>query len=158
FGQARSGEQARAALLAGAFDVQVDPGNAEIERGASLLVVARFRGNVPADAELVVDGGPDDQGRHAMSRSLEDPTFAGRIESVGRSTPSYRVKVFEYPELQRADAHLTFPSYTAMDPKTVEDIRHVTAVEGTDLALDCRLNKDVSSARLVDEEGRDIPL
>ena len=41
-----------------------------------------------------------------MSRSLEDPTFAGRVESVvddlsyrieyaGESSPSYRVHVFE---------------------------------------------------------------
>ena len=40
-------------------------------------------------------------------------------------------------------------------PKTVEDIRHVTAVEGTELTLLCRLNKDVATARLVDAKGHD---
>ncbi len=71
---------------------------------------------------------------------------------------SYRVRVFEYPELKRADAHLVFPSYTAMGPKVVEDIRHVTAVEGTELTLICRLNKDVTSSSLVDKEGQSIAL
>ncbi len=97
-----------------------------------------------------------------MTRSLEDPTFAGRVESVetdltyrvefaGRSSETYHVRVFEYPELKRADAKLVFPGYTGHEPKIVEDIRHVTAVEGTELTLLCRLNKDVASAKLVDE-------
>ncbi len=45
-----------------------------------------------------------------------------------------------------------------MEPKIVEDIRHVTAVEGTELTLICRLNKDVTSAALVDEQGETVPL
>ena len=100
-----------------------------------------------------------------MTRSLEDPTFAGRVESVetdlayrvefgGKSTETYHVQVFEYPELERTDAKLVFPQYTSLEPKTVEDIRHVTAVEGTELTLLCRLNKDVATARLVDAEGQ----
>ncbi len=63
-----------------------------------------------------------------MARSLEDPTFAGRVESVGtdlsyrvefagRSSETYQVKVFEYPEVRRADAKLVFPSYTASSPR-----------------------------------------
>src|SRR5262249_44051319 len=142
-------------------DVQVEPGNTEIERGTSLLVVARFNGSVPADADLVVAKPAQTTDRRSMTRSLEDPAFAGRIESVeselsyhvafeGKHTPDYHVRVFEYPELERADAQLVFPRYTALEPKTVEDIRHVTAVEGTELTLICRLNKDVAAARLAD--------
>ncbi len=66
--------------------------------------------------------------------------------------------MFEYPELERTDAKLVFPQYTSLEPKTVEDIRHVTAVEGTELTLLCRLNKDVATARLVDAEGQAIEL
>ena len=95
--------------------------------------------------------------------------FAGRVESVetdlayrvefeGKSTDTYHVKVFEYPELERTDARLVFPGYTALEPKTVEDVRHVTAVEGTELTLLCRLNKEVATARLVDAAGKTIEL
>ncbi|HZW34655.1 MAG TPA: hypothetical protein VFF52_28275, partial [Isosphaeraceae bacterium] len=129
---------------ADAAEVQIDPGDTEIERGSTLLVVARFQGTAPPDARLVVEGRANGPLRRAMTRSLEDPTFAGRVESVesdlayrvefeGRSTETYHVHVFEYPELNRADAHLIFPKYTALEPKVVEDIRHVTAVEGTEL-------------------------
>ncbi len=41
-------------LEADAADVQVEPGDAELERGTSLLVVARFQGSVPSDSSLVV--------------------------------------------------------------------------------------------------------
>ncbi len=100
-----------------------------------------------------------------MVRSLEDPTFAGRVEAVERRprlpgrvrrpgrAATYRVKVFEYPDVRRADARLDFPGYTGLETKIAEDIRHVSAVEGTDLALTCLLNKEVATARLVDEKG-----
>jgi len=148
-------------VAASAAEVRVEPGNASIEKGTSLLVVARFLGAVPADARLAVIGSAP----LPMARSLEDPTFAGRVESVaadlayrvefGReSTETFRVTVFEYPEVRRTDARLVFPAYTAIEPKVVEDIRHVTAVEGTELTLTCRLNKEVAEAALVDEQGQ----
>ncbi len=155
--------------VAGGTGVVVDPGNTDLERGTSLLVIARFQGAVPAEANLVVESSGLRTAQRGMTRSLEDPTFAGRVESVqtdiayrvdygGKSTDTFQVKVFEYPELVRTDAKLVFPRYTSLDTKTVEDIRHVTAVEGTELTLLCRLNKDVATARLVDAEKQSIKL
>ena len=106
--------------MAGGTGVVVDPGNTELERGTSLLVVARFQGAVPAEASLVVESPGQPDCARGMTRSLEDPTFAGRVESVetdlayrveygGKSTETFQVKVFEYPELMRADAKLVFP-------------------------------------------------
>ena len=59
----------------------------------------------------------------AMTRSLEDPTFAGRVESVdadlayrvefdGRSTETYHVTVFEYPELAAHRRQARLPATT----------------------------------------------
>ena len=117
----------------------------------------------------MVEGSISASGSHAMTRSLEDPTFAGRVESVvndlayhiefaGERSPTYRVRVFENPELVRTDARLEYPAYTSIEPKTAEDVRHVTAVEGTRLTLLFRLNKEVASAKLVDEKGQEIAL
>ncbi len=155
--------------IADASEVSVEPGDVELERGTALLVVARFHGEPPPDAALVLDGDPGEIPRRPMTRALEDPTFAGRVESVqadlsyhvafgDRTTPEFHVRVFEYPELKRADAHLDFPAYTGLKPKLVEDIRHVTAVEGTTLTLICRLNKEVAKATLVDKDGASVPL
>ena len=48
---------------ADASEVQIDPGDTELERGSSLLVIARFHRGAPADASLVIEGGPQGQAR-----------------------------------------------------------------------------------------------
>ena len=166
------------------FQVEVTPGDTEIEKGAGLIVSARFTGRVPRDVSLVVsvdgsrpggagesgDGeGNGEQQSVAMQRPLEDPVFGThlpevvedltyRISYAGQFSREYRVTVFEYPELLRADALLTFPEYTQMEQKRVEDTRRVTAVEGSRLTWICHLNKRVKRAELVDEAGEGLPL
>lgn len=145
--------------------VEVQPGNTELERGTPLLVTARFPGAVPADVALVADGVPP----RAMARNFEDPTFAGyvpsvtadlsyRVEFTGGRSETFRVTVYEHPELLKANAKLLFPAYTGLEPKAIDDVRHVSAVEGTELTLHCQLNKAVTRAVLIDEEKREIPL
>ncbi len=181
-------------LTAGAYQVDVEPGNAQIERGTTLVVIAKFRGAVPPDAKLTVTrvagvessspqhhplaagGGEDADPSHpqptttrAMTRSLDDPQFVGRVSSVASDltyfvayadakTPVYHVTVFDYPELVRADAQLDYPEFTRLAPKVVEDVRQVSVVEGTKVTLKFRLNKDVAEARLVDREGEEVVL
>ncbi len=167
----------------GDFEIKVDPGNVEIERGMSLLVVAEFVRAVPPDATLVVSSDAGSQSAAAqapaesadkvqqqnMVRSLDDPKFVGRVAAVtsdltyhvefaGRASDKYHVKVFDYPELVRADAELKFPEYTSLAPTVIEDVRHVTAVEGTQLTLVCRLNKEVAEARLSGADDEKVEL
>ena len=46
-------------------------------------------------------------------------------------TRDFKVTVFEHPKLVRADVDLTFPDYTKLPRKHIEDTRRVSAVEGT---------------------------
>jgi hypothetical protein len=151
------------------FEIKVDPGNTEIERGTSLVVVAEFAGAVPPEATLVVAESDAARAADEMVRSLDDPKFVGRVASVendlsyhvefaGRRSETYRVTVFDYPELERADAKLVYPEYTSLPPAVIEDVRQVTAVEGSKLTLAFRLNKEVSEARLVEVGGEKIEL
>jgi hypothetical protein len=144
----------------GAFSVVIEPGDTEIERGNSLLVLARVQGNLPADATLIVTPPTGEPTQIAMSRSLNDPVFGGRVASVkepfayhvelgGQKTPTYHVTVFEYPRVERADAKLLFPGYTGQDERLVQDVRTVSVVEGAQVTLICHLNKRVRSATLV---------
>ena len=68
--------------------------------------------------------------------------------------------VFEHPRLERADAQLVFPAYTALPERRIQDTRRVSAVEGTQLSMDFQLNKPVKSAVLVarDEAKTELPL
>ncbi|MEL7497544.1 MAG: hypothetical protein AAFN77_08035 [Planctomycetota bacterium] len=155
--------------------ISIEPGNTEAERGTSLLVLARFPEGVPTDATLVYSNG-DETVRVPMLKSLDDPIFGGRIDAI--ETPltyhvefgpsqtersiDYKIEVFEFPALVRADALLTFPEYTNKTTKTVQDVRRVTAVEGTELSLDFFVNKSLATATLIpagkNPEGESISL
>ncbi len=160
-----------AAILAGAaraaqgnqFTAKVEPGNTEVERGTSLLVLARITGAMPAEATLMFQSEAGEESRLPMSPSLDDPIFGGRIPVVdapleyrvelgGQTTPTYQVTVFEYPRLAKADAKLVYPAYTKLPEKLVQDVRTVSVVEGTELTLLCYLNKAVVSATLSEDQ------
>lgn len=141
------------------FEVSIDPGDTEVERGAGLLVQARFSGIAPLEATLVYEAAGETV-RLPMLQPLEDAVFGGRIREVAAplsyrvefadsTSETFRVTVFEYPTLVRADANLTFPDYTSLEQRLVQDVRRVSAVEGTTLELRCYLNKQVETAELV---------
>ena len=157
------------ALAAAGIAVQVEPGHVSLERGRPLLVTARYPASMPAEALLILEGTLNPPLPRAMTRSLDDPTFVGhvsavdsdlsyRVEFPGGASETYRVTVFEHPELRRINAQLVFPQFTSMEPKTMEDVRHVTVVEGTEITLLCQLNKAVLKAVLIDEANAAMSL
>jgi hypothetical protein len=174
-------------------EVEITPGDIELERGSTLLVVARFNEPPPAEVSLVLTDAqfsPTDdraetppattresaqeaaqsakqaasRGVRVMTQSLGDPQFVARVPAVandlsyhvqyaGQQSRPYRVTVFDYPALERVDAQLRYPQFTRLPPKRIEDVRNLTAVEGTEVTLSFRLNKPVQEARLVDRDG-----
>lgn len=152
-----------------AGDVEVRPGNAAMERGSSVVITATFRKKVPSEATLVVlpsDGGAR---RLPLARNLEDPVFGNSLASVEAETlyyveygeertEQYRLEVFEYPALVRADASLDYPDYTALSDRVIKDTRRITAVEGTELTYRLWLNKPIIAGSLAGREGEEVDL
>jgi len=104
-----------------------------------------------------------------LAKSLADPVFGGRIPAVDapleyrvelgdRTSETYRVAVFEYPKLLRADARLVYPAYTGLEERLIQDVRTISVVEGTQATIVCHLNKRVASAALAEKEGETISL
>ncbi len=163
-----------------AIQFDVEPGDIELERGADLLVLARFteQAQLPNELTLLIaseppksDPKPDEVKDEplAMQQSLSDPIFAARVPEVrndltytvaaaGHTSRPYRVTVFDYPALERADAELRYPEYTELETRRIEDVRQVTAVEGTELTWLCRLNKPVATAQLTSVDGESLTL
>src|SRR5438045_2086771 len=82
------------------------------------------------------------------------------VEYGSERTPDFKVSVFEYPRLERADADLAFPEYTGQAAKHIKDTRRLSAVEGSQLGLKLQLNKPVVSARLAPKGNEEsaVPL
>ncbi len=149
--------------------VKVTPGDTSLERGSGLVVLARFAGALPAEATLVIGATPENSRRVPLAKNLNDPVFGGsipelstnvsyHIEYGGERTRDFKVTVFEHPRLERSDADITFPTYTGVDRKHIDQTRRVSAVEGSRLDLSLQLNKPVASARLVAKDKSVVPL
>ena len=149
--------------------ITVTPGDTELERGRALAILARSRDRslprrsckFPPTANRCV--------RLPLSRSLSDPLFGVTLPDVradlsyavvygDNTTRVYRVEVFDFPALQRADAEIHSPAYTGQEIQRIPDTRRVTAVEGSRIHLSLQLNKPVASARLWRPGAEPIPL
>ncbi len=143
----------------------VEPGDTEIERGSSLVVTARFPTAGFERGDLAIAGAAGTTRMLPMTQNLSDPVLGAFVASIdepityqivtsGWSSRGYKVDVFDFPRMIRSDADLVFPEYTKLEPKHVEDTVRVSAVVGSRLSWQLTLNKPVSSAELVDQEGQ----
>jgi hypothetical protein len=151
-------------------EITVTPGDTEVERGTSLVIAARFGGEPPAEAAVVVASASGKTKRIRLERHLADPVFGASLSEVSEDglyhveyraakTRDYKIRVFDYPALLRSDALLVYPEYTRMTNKTIPDTRRISAVEGTRLTYALQLNKPVSRARLLgDKQSLDLVL
>ncbi len=148
---------------------KVDPGNAEVERGSALAVSARFGNADPGKVFMVITPKDGEKRRLELVKPLKDSIYWATLPSVqapfayhidydGRLSEDFSIGVFEYPQLDRADATLTYPAYTKIPERLVRDTRRLSFVEGTRLAYLFHLNKPVSSALLRDEGNETIEL
>ena len=149
-----------------AEEITVTPGDTQVERGTGLVITARFGATPPAEATLVVVSVSGKTKRLPMARQLADPVFGAslpdiseeglyRVEDGTHKTRDYKIGVFDYPALTRADAFLQYPGYTGLTNQTIRDTLRISAVEGTRLTYTLQLNKSVVSARFV---GKDTTL
>ena len=150
-------------------DLEILPGDTALEKGSTLVVMAKFPGKGPAEATLITLPAKGEPRRIPMNRNLDDPTFGAQVGNVtgelvyrvaytAGETRDFKVTVFEYPRLVRADASLKYPTYTGLGPKTIEDTRRINAVEGTQLEYALTLNKAIASARLWRTNGTELKL
>ncbi len=155
----------------GSDGISVTPGDTKLERGDSLVVLARFGGALPPNVSLVIRENGVAPRSVSLVKSLADPVFGGSVPEVandltyhleyrGEKTRDFKVTVFEHPKLVRSDVDFKFPDYTKLAPKHIDDTRRVSAVEGTTLDFALQLNKPVKSAKLVarNKQKTEIPL
>lgn len=158
------GSRAGVGLLGDRYGITVTPGDAEVEKGSPVVITARFDGRLPASVELLYGPAGQPPQRMALTKSLNDPVFGGMLAEVSsdllyrvvyaeRSTRDYTIGIYQRPELVRADAKITYPAYTKLPEKTVEDTRQISVVEGSQVTLTFTLNKPVTSARLAPKAG-----
>ncbi|MCP4711226.1 MAG: hypothetical protein GY869_21615, partial [Planctomycetes bacterium] len=146
------------------YRLLVNPGNAEIELGAPVVITARFEGKVPSDATLIMNLSPEETERIPLSKNLDDPVYGTIIPQVNQNI-EYRIEyddhrsvdfllsVYSYPELVRADAQIIYPEYADLEEKIVNDTRQISVLEGSQVNFTFKLNKPVVDAHLKARDG-----
>jgi hypothetical protein len=144
------------------YGLRVTPGDTSVERGASLLVLARFARRAGSGVELVVQVPGAPPLRLPMRRNLEDPVWATLIPAVARDatyvvehdggrSPRYHVDVFEAPRLERLDARIEYPQQPALPARHVTDARFLSVLEGARVTITARLGGPAGQVQLVPE-------
>ncbi len=150
-------------------DIAVEPGDTELESGSSLLVMARFEGEMPSEAWLNIKPKSGDAERVPMKLGHDKNLLLARVPNVVSSgsysidydedhTQDFKVSVYTVPALEQADAVISYPKYTKLPAKTVQDTHRVTVVEGSTVQWLFRLNKSVENAELRLADGTALKL
>ncbi len=151
------------------YHISVSPGDTAVESGTAVVILARFEGQLPQEAKLLIGPSPDDTHEILLTRNLEDPVFGCiisevssdtfyHIEYAGRRTRDYKITTFEHPLLQRVDAKIIYPAYTNLPEKLIQDTLQIGVVEGSQVTLTFTLNKTVDTAQLVSRDDSILEL
>ena len=151
------------------YKVTVEPGDAEVEKGSGLVVMARFEGGVPEAATLILGEGKDHGLRLSMTRNLGDPIYGVRISEITSNTTyriefpegqsdTFQINTYEHPSLLIADARITPPEYTQLPVREMKDVRTVSLPEGANIDFTFTLNKPVMGAWLSPKDGEPVRL
>jgi hypothetical protein len=151
------------------YHISVSPGDTSVESGTPVVILARFDGRVPPQATLHIGPADEEKQQIVLAKNLEDPVFGGIVQNVdsnmqyyieyaGRRTRDYEISVFEYPELQRADANIVYPAYTKLPQKLIKDTLQISVIEGSSVTLTFTLNKAVAGAWLTAKDQPPLQL
>lgn len=148
----------------------VEPGDQAVEKGQSVVVLARFTGG-PAPVGVRVEYGADvlSVNELPLQQALKDPVFGGTLQAIEKDTVYrvtdgehhsawHRLTVFEHPALEQADAVITPPAYTELPEQSLIDTRRVSGAANSEVAMVFTLNKPVAAARLVAEDQSELLL
>ena len=153
-------------------ELVIEPGDAEIELGSALTVVARFPGVSPAKSVLEFTDAKSVSRQLTMSETVDAGVFAARMEEITSDgtyrvlyseaesqsatpliSPAFNVKTYVRPKLEQVDAVITPPAWAGRPQETIEDVMRVTVTEGSTVTLKLYLNKPVAKAEL---QSRDL--
>ena len=152
------------------FEFLVTPGDAEAVKGEEVLLTARTSAMIDPGVDLyIAEEGEENFNRVATDRDSSGlythripavrTSFTYYAEANGFRSTKYRVEVVDRPFVRLMRLHLTFPSYTGLSPRYLEDnAGDVTALAGTQIAFEIAFNKEIASAVIVVNDSQDVPI
>ena len=150
------------------FEFLVEPGDAEAVKGETITLTARTSARVQPEVTFFIreEGqenfdaartSRDSSGLYAASVTQLRNSFDYYAEANGYRSRHFRVEVVDRPFIRSMRVKLTFPSYTKLPPRYLDDnVGDVTAIAGTRISLDMTLNKEIAAAALIFADSQEV--
>jgi len=148
----------------------IQPGNAEVVRGEDVQLSVAVEGERIDHISLLTRQEGEVEFNEAALKRNSDGKFAYGITAIKSSTQyyaeadgirsdEYRITVIDRPAVKNFRLHLTYPSYTGIPSKDLDDnIGDVTALLGTKIDFSLRANKEPTKASLVFDDHTELPM
>jgi hypothetical protein len=159
----------RSLEAAAPYRIEVTPGDATVPKGADQAIAATLSGFDAADAAVVFKKGADASYERVAMLKGEDGRYEGLlfdlsdhleyfVEAAGVRSPVFTLKVVELPYVKKLDLEYRFPSYTGLEPRTVEDGGDIAVLAGTDVSLTITPTMASKGGRVVIGDKDSVPI
>jgi hypothetical protein len=161
------------ANVAPLYAISVTPGDVTVRRNSDQLITAHVTRLRPGKAQVFARYQSSKVWEPAAMQAAPDSggganyqfVFAGLPENVeyyvaaGPLVSShFKVRVVDLPSVK--DIHVTYhyPKWTGMKPKTEENSGDLRAIEGTDAAIEVKMDRPLKDGQFTLDNGQSIPL
>lgn len=153
--------------------IDVTPKGIRVVRGSKVTVQAMASGANPKSMELILRPVETDSEERSpqeklLMEGLGSGKFSATIQEVQRtlqyraaagpfSSPSYTIEAIDPPEVGNLKINLYPPHYTGLSTQTFQG-GNIEGVKGSTLRLEAWSTKEVIKAKILLDEGREVPL
>ncbi len=149
--------------------IDVDPKGARLVRGSSLSIQASTSGAIPKSMDLFHrPKGTEGQEEKLYMDPLGEGRFSTTIQEVQKSlqyrvavgpfsSPWYAIEAVDPPEIGNLKPTLYPPHYTGLPTKFLSG-GNIDGIKGSTIRLEAQSNKKLAKAKILLDQGREIPL
>ena len=152
------------------FQWEITPGTKKFVKGETIPIRIKTVGQQQPVISFYVREAEQSEFEHVVLSPDSNGIFHHTIENIRSTThyyassleynsDEYRLNVVDRPLVKNLRLLLTFPSYTKLPPRYLDDnVGDVTALPGTKIDFDVTLNKEVESAHIVFDDSESVAL
>lgn len=143
------------------YEFVIEPGNVKLKKGKDLHISAKIKNdefieNAYLRIKNLVSGvtnewflpaNSEGSFQYTIEHVTDSLEYAIRIHN--QTSPVYKVSIFELPLIRNIQIKLSFPEYTKLSPRFLdENVGDIVALKGSRAALTIQSNKLLDSARV----------
>ena len=151
------------------YRIQVKPGDATVAKGADQMITATLSGFDAAEAAILIRKGSATAFERVPMVKGENGSYEGMlfdlaepldyvVEAAGVRSPSHKLNVVELPYAKKIDLEYTYPSYTGLEPRKIEDGGDIAVLKGTTVKLTITPTMATKGGHVVLGEKETAPL